>query len=263
MNIEKYIKLKEILASIGQCAIAVSGGVDSITLAIVAHQVLGDNATIVHAVSSAVPSEATKRVRDFTEQQGWKLVEINAGEMSNSDYQKNPANRCYHCKTCLYSSIARLNLGTTLSGTNLDDLDDYRPGLIAAREQQVRHPYVEAGISKEGLRAIAKELGHDHLSELPASPCLSSRVETGIPIAMVDLDLVDAIEIKVRSETLSDNVRCRVRQEGFVIEVGRQELSSMSREKQNSLINIITDMLPTKSQSVSLSPYNRGSAFLV
>ena len=264
MNTEKYQQLKDILAAMDKYAVAVSGGVDSMTLAIVAHRVSGHNATIVHAVSAAVPVAATERIRQFASEQGWNLVEINAGEMANPDYQRNPVNRCYHCKSCLYSSINALALGTVLSGTNLDDLDDYRPGLIAAKEQSVRHPFVEAQISKQELREIARDLGYDDLADLPASPCLSSRVETGIPIPMVDLSQIDAIEVQVRTATDAENVRCRVRSEGVVIELDQPVLDNLPESQRSELLHSVQGLLAgSRHHSVTLSAYDKGSAFLV
>ena len=174
-------------------AIAVSGGVDSMTLAVVAHR--ENPATeIFHAVSPAVPLQATARVRQYAERERWNLTVIDAGEMLNEDYLANPVNRCYFCKTSLYDTVLEHTKLPVASGTNLDDLGDYRPGLIAAAEHQVRHPYVEAGIDKETLRRVAGALGLHDLKDLPAAPCLSSRVTTGIPIDAELLPLIDRAE---------------------------------------------------------------------
>ncbi|MGI9273250.1 MAG: adenine nucleotide alpha hydrolase [Endozoicomonas sp.] len=256
----KRLKLEAILKEMGSCSVAVSGGVDSMTLAGVAHKVLGEKATMVHAVSAAVPTEATLRVRRYAAQEGWKLKEISAGEMSNPEYKSNPVDRCYHCKSCLYTSIARLEAGVIVSGTNTDDLSDYRPGLVAAKEQSVRHPYVEAEISKAELRQIAKELDFDDLADLPASPCLSSRVETGIPIQIVDLEQVEAIEVKVRSQIDTENARCRVRPEGLEIQIDESTLSDMSESQQGSLLSSVQSL---SAKNISLSAYRKGSAFMV
>jgi pyridinium-3,5-biscarboxylic acid mononucleotide sulfurtransferase len=134
-------------------AIAVSGGIDSITLAMVARQ--SSDAEMFHAVSPAVPAEATMRVRRLAHERGWKLKTFDAGEFDNTDYRTNPVNRCFHCKTSLYSSIRQRTRSLIVSGTNLDDLADYRPGLTAAKVFGVRHPYVEIGINKSEIRSIA------------------------------------------------------------------------------------------------------------
>ena len=172
--------LDRVLTAIGPAGVAVSGGVDSTTLAVVAHRRFPERSSMVHAVSPAVPPEATARVRELARDEGWDLKVIDAGEFQDPDYLANPVNRCFFCKTNLYGTMRRHVSGVLVSGTNLDDLGDYRPGLEAAKRHGVRHPYVEAEIDKAGVRALARHLGLGALAELPAAPCLSSRVETGI-----------------------------------------------------------------------------------
>ena len=115
---------------------------------------------------------------------------IDAGEFGSADYMRNPVNRCFYCKTSLYGAIRPHTAAQIVSGTNLDDLGEYRPGLIAAKEHGVRHPFVEARHRQAGacVRSRATS-GLGEVAELPASPCLSSRVETGIAIDPVVLAL--------------------------------------------------------------------------
>ena len=196
--------LERAVEAIGRAAVAVSGGVDSMTLAVVAHRALGESATMIHAVSAAVPTDATQRVERYARRDGWRLERIDAGEMLDARYLTNPVNRCYFCKTNLYSTIAPLaGAGTTIvSGTNTDDLADFRPGLAAAAEHAVRHPYVECGIGTSPRYGPSQpRLGLHDLAELPAAPCLSSRVETGIAIDPEVLKAVDACERLVRDAT--------------------------------------------------------------
>ena len=136
----------------GPLAVAVSGGVDSLTLADPRPPAgLGPTALMVHAVSPAVPGEATARVRAEAAREGWDLRVIEAGEFADPAYRANPVNRCFFCKTNLYGAIRqRHRPARWLSGANLDDLGEYRPGLDAAREHGVRHPYVEAGLRQGG-----------------------------------------------------------------------------------------------------------------
>lgn len=155
----KLDRLRDILKRLSKVTVAVSGGVDSMTLAYVAHQILGDNAKMVHAISPAVPPQDTQRIRDFSQKHQWNLEFVSSGEIDTEDYQNNPVNRCYYCKTCLYSTLKNLNFGQVVSGTNLDDLDDYRPGLIAAKEHDIVHPFVDAEICKQDIRDIALQLG--------------------------------------------------------------------------------------------------------
>jgi uncharacterized protein len=167
-------------------AIAVSGGVDSMTLAHIAARDSRTAATMYHAASPAVPVSARERVEAHAARHGWQLVVVDAQELADSRYRANPIDRCYYCKTNLYDRIAGVTSDTIASGTNCDDLSDFRPGLRAAREHDVVHPYVEAGATKRDIYELAQALGLTDVARLPAQPCLASRVETGIAIDPAD-----------------------------------------------------------------------------
>ena len=258
--------LERVIETIGRVAVAVSGGVDSMTLAVVAHRVLGASATMVHAVSPAVPADATERVERYARREGWRLVRIDAGELLDARYVANPVNRCYFCKTNLYSTIAPLaGAGVTIvSGTNTDDLGDFRPGLAAAAEHSVRHPYVECGIGKPAIRAIATRLGLDDLAELPAAPCLSSRVETGIAIDPDVLKAIDACERLVRDVTGAATVRCRVRRDAVVVELDDTALADLEAPRRAALAGEVDERMTAAgvSRVLRFEPYRMGSAFL-
>ncbi len=152
---EILTRLQGVLGTLDTAAVAVSGGIDSLTLATAAHRVLGPRVTMHHATSPAVPAEATDRTRALAEREGWTLDVFDAGEFADPAYRANPVNRCFFCKTNLYGAVAARTRHTILSGTNLDDLGDYRPGLEAARDHAVRHPFVEAAVDKRAVRALA------------------------------------------------------------------------------------------------------------
>ncbi|MGY2051927.1 adenine nucleotide alpha hydrolase [Methylobacterium sp. JK268] len=259
-------RLDAILAELGPVAVAVSGGVDSLTLASVAH---AHGAEMVHAVSPAVPGEATARVRAEAARQGWDLAVIEAGEFSDPAYRRNPVNRCFFCKTNLYGAIRARTGRLIVSGANLDDLGEYRPGLDAAKAHGVRHPFVEAGMAKEAVRALARRLGLGAIAELPAAPCLSSRVETGIAIEPATLGFVHAVE-RLVGDALGGApgprraVRCRVRASGVVVELDPESLSALTADDRVALGLRIAGEAPVDlvGAEIRFAPYRTGSAFL-
>jgi uncharacterized protein len=248
----------------GHLAVAVSGGVDSVTLATFAHRADGGRVEMFHAVSPAVPDEATGRVQELAAAQGWRLRIVDAGEFADQKYLANPVDRCFFCKTNLYGCIARLSDAQILSGANLDDLRDYRPGLEAARRHSVRHPYVEAGIDKRAVRALARDLGLGALSELPASPCLSSRVETGVAIRPEVLKAIHAVERGIARDFPAATVRCRVRARRVVIELDPETLAAIEGRREDEAraeaARIFAGIADTA--DLKFEPYRVGSAFL-
>ena len=243
-------------------AVAVSGGVDSVTLAAAAVEArAGVDVRLYHAVSPAVPPDATARTRAIAAARGWTLDCFDAGEFADRDYLANPVNRCFFCKTNLYGAVAgRVPPGAVIvSGTNTDDLGEYRPGLDAAARHGVRHPFVEAGIDKEGVRALARAFGLGDIAELPSAPCLSSRVETGIPIEAGRLRAIDAVERLVRDTLRPRTVRCRIRATGIVIELDAETLAALDDDARAGLAAAID---PVAGGRPVFAPYRTGSAFV-
>jgi pyridinium-3,5-biscarboxylic acid mononucleotide sulfurtransferase len=261
-------RLTGTLLSLQPVAIAVSGGVDSLTLATLARRALPDGASsMFHAVSPAVPMEATARVRALARQENWSLTVFDAGEFGNENYRSNPVNRCFHCKHSLYEAIRRLTDATILSGANQDDLGEYRPGLEAARLFGVRHPYVEAGLAKAGVRALAARLGLGNIADLPAAPCLASRVESGIRIEAESLRLIHRVEQLIAASLKPKVVRCRIRRSAIVIELDPSALGQLSNQHKDRLTRDILSLPDAEGAippgtAVRYELYRVGSAFL-
>lgn len=254
-------QLLEALRRFERLAIAVSGGVDSLTLAAMAAKAIPNRVEMFHALSPAVPQDATQRTREFAEARGWHLHVINAQEFSDPDYLRNPVNRCYFCKSNLYSRIAAHTDAPIAAGTNTDDLGDYRPGLIAARENNVVHPFVEAELAKSQVRVLAAELGLGEVSGLPAQPCLSSRIQTGIGIRADLLRLAYDIEAMVRDVWPGGVVRARIRPEGVELELGTSVREALKRD--HPLLTEIKQKCEIAELAFAgISSYRMGSAFI-
>jgi pyridinium-3,5-biscarboxylic acid mononucleotide sulfurtransferase len=207
-----------------------------------------------------VPAEATARIRRYAANEGWRLLVIDAGETSDPRYVANPHDRCFWCKTNLYATIRGLTDELIVSGANLDDLGDYRPGLKAAADHGVRHPWIEAGIGKREIRRIAAARGLMDLAELPSSPCLSSRIETGIAVTVGALAAIDRIERAVRASLAPKTLRCRLRPFGIEIELDDAALARVDRDE---VVGVAQAIMATSriGGDIRFAPYRRGSAF--
>lgn len=195
-------QLVESLRPLGSCAIAFSAGVDSTVVAKAARLALGDSAVAVIGVGAALPAGELEVAHELAAQIGIRLVEQTTAEIENADYQANAPDRCYHCKTELYTHVeqvaADLGLATILNGANADDTGDHRPGMRAADEHAVRSPLLEAGLDKAAVRALAKHWGLP-VWDKPAAPCLASRIAYGQEVTPERLAMVDAAEQRLRS----------------------------------------------------------------
>jgi pyridinium-3,5-biscarboxylic acid mononucleotide sulfurtransferase len=240
-------------------AIAVSGGVDSMTLATFAHRRRPGSITVVHAVSPAVPAAATALVRSLAATEGWSLTVTAAGEFDDPRYRSNPVDRCYFCKSNLYGRIRALTPHAIASGANLDDLGDYRPGLLAAAEREVVHPYIEARMEKAAVRLLARRLDLGEIAELPAQPCLASRIETGISVEAEDLAFVDRMERRLGKEVRADaTIRCRVTRQGIIV-----ECAEVAAEAVPSLQQIAAALCAEAGRRFGgIRDYRRGSMFV-
>lgn len=223
---QKTEKIKSLIHEMDSVLVAFSGGVDSTLVLALAHEVLGKNALGVTAQSASVPDREMKASRELAGEIGARHLVIKTDEMSNPNYRANPANRCYHCKSELYSNLKKIadqeNISHILNGTNTDDLGDYRPGLDSAREHGVHSPLVAAGFNKQEVRELSRMMELSIWNK-PAMACLSSRIPYGQPVTAEKLSMVEQAEDLLLSLGFK---QLRVRHHGDLarIELGQSEM---------------------------------------
>jgi len=222
----KMRALEARLRQLGSLMVAYSGGVDSAFLAATAHRVLGSRMLAVLADSPSLARRDLDQARAFAVAQEMPLHVIETAELDQPEYQRNDANRCFHCKTELFAGMktlgARLGYDNIAYGMNADDTRDFRPGQRAAAENDVLAPLAEAGLTKPEIRALAKAAGYP-LWDRPAAPCLASRVEYGRTVTREVLEQVEKAEESLRQLGFHE---LRVRHHGDLarVEIARAEL---------------------------------------
>jgi uncharacterized protein len=227
---QKTEQLEALIQSWGKVIVGYSGGVDSTLVAFAANKMLGRNALIVLAATETITAEDVDLARGIAKTHHFYFREITYNELEIKNYAANPVNRCYFCKQELYiqlGQIARIeNIPSILDGANLDDLGDYRPGRIAAKEYQVRSPLIDAQFTKRDIREAALFYGlpnHDK----PSAPCLSSRIPYGIMIDRASIAMIAQAERYIREKGFT-NVRVRHFQTTAKIEVDSWAISKLT-----------------------------------
>jgi uncharacterized protein len=220
--------LQRHLHELGSVVVAYSGGLDSAFVLAVAHRTLGERAIGLTAWSPSVPQRERADAERIARTLGARHMVVESQELHDPRYAANPENRCFFCKTELYQQTERkrseLGFAHVVNGTNVDDLGDYRPGLEAAKNAGVRSPLVDAGLRKDEIRALAKQLGLDFWDK-PAAACLSSRIPYGTAVTTERLGQVERFEDALHGLGLRQ-VRVRHHEQLARIEVGKDQLEA-------------------------------------
>ncbi|WP_292017683.1 MULTISPECIES: ATP-dependent sacrificial sulfur transferase LarE [unclassified Megasphaera] len=228
---ERYEKLRAILKEMESVVIGFSGGVDSTFLSYTAHDVLGDQALAVTAVSPTLPESEERDARDMAASIGIRHLVVHSTEFSDPEFVKNPKNRCYICKKIRFTALVNLakqeGFHWVVDGGNVDDLGDFRPGMKALEEMAdaVRSPMIEAGITKADIRALSQELGLRTWNKQSAA-CLASRIPYGVELTPQRLSMIDKAEQYI-APYITGSLRVRYHGDVARIEVREDEIPAI------------------------------------
>jgi uncharacterized protein len=227
-------ELIEWLDSHDSLLLGFSGGVDSAYLACVSIEAVGRARFLaVIGRSASYPAEQWQTARDVAARAGIEVLEVDTHEMQDPRYVANPVNRCYFCKSELWSVLERVRaergIATIIDGTNADDLSDHRPGRKAAAEHGIRSPLAELGFTKDEIRELSRARGIPTWSQ-PSSPCLSSRLPYGTPVTVRRLSAVERAERALRALGVSGNLRVRHHGDTGRVEMDLSELELWYRD---------------------------------
>ena len=224
----RFGRLLEVLEACGSVCIGYSGGVDSVLLARAALLALGPERVLaVTGISASVPAAQRQSARDCARDMGLPHLELDTDELADPNYAANPSDRCYYCKSELWSRLesvaAARGLAYVLDGSNADDVRDHRPGMRAGREHRVRAPLLEAGLTKDDIRTLSRWFGLPTWDQ-PAAPCLASRLPYGLAVTSERLRQVEAAEAALRELGFRD-LRVRHHGDAARLELGASELA--------------------------------------
>lgn len=254
--------LVERLRGYGSCAVAFSGGIDSTVVARAAQQALGDAALAVTGTSASLAAGELDEARELARLIGIRHLVIDTQEFANPAYVRNAPDRCYHCKTELYTRLdglaEKLQVAVVANGANLDDLGDFRPGMRAADEHRVVSPLAECGFRKDDVRQLAAHWGLPTWDK-PATPCLSSRVAYGEEVTPERLTMIDQAEQYLRSQGLR-SLRVRYHKGDLArVEVPMEALEALCRPEVRGPLVAHFQTLGFKYVTLDLEGFRSGS----
>lgn len=282
MTSEKYQKLRGLLESYGSCLVAYSGGVDSVFLAHVAHDVLGKRSLAAIADSPSLPRRELEEALAIAQRFDFPVRVVRTREFENPNYLANPTNRCYFCKNELFTELKPLaateGFAVLAYGENASDVGDYRPGAQAAAEFQVRAPLKEAGLTKVEIRELSAQLGLP-TADKPQMACLSSRIPYGEQVTPRKLSMIEQAEAVLRDLGFYD-VRVRHHELGpgpqlaatgssgqnppvfhlARIEVGPEEMPRFLQDGASAQVAKALKQIGYAHVTLDLQGYRRGSA---
>jgi len=224
---DKERSLRSLMRKLQRVLVAYSGGVDSSYLAKIATEELGTDSICAIGLSPSVSEFQRDNAVRVARANGFNIVMLDTNELADPEYLANKGDRCYFCKTELYSKLTKVAVElncAVLDGTNADDIGDHRPGRIAAKEQKVQSPLAEIGFTKAEIRELSRKAGLTTWDQ-PASPCLSSRIAVGVPVTLKRLSRIERAEDFLRKMGFRE-FRVRVHGELARIEVAPSELSN-------------------------------------